>query len=221
MRKIRYSGFILAVLSIATAAFGVMQADETDPVLSYYCERARQAYESVDPIESGLNFSFRAKTYYMDIGEHGEVIRLDSGITDYYYSFGQLDSSEVILKPEQSHRAVELLPTNVFADNYEFFFYPNDTGGVDLAIGFDTHDSLDTLPVGLTVIDRDKFVLRWLYLHFPQKKYYKRFSQSFRFVDQEGYIFPDSAWQVSARRGVFTDEFFRYETGISDITIYR
>lgn len=220
LKKIGFFGFFLATLMLLAGHFQG-QSQETDSILSYYRQRAAQAYDSRSPYLSGINFSFRATTYYMNIGEHGEVTRLDSGITDYYYSFGELDSSKVILKPEKAQKPPELESFNVFASDYLFHFYPNDTGGAELAIGFDTYREDDSLPVGLAVIDRNRYFLRWLYLHFPNKKYHKRFSRSFRFVEHEKYIFPDSVWQVSARRGVFTTEFFRTETGISSITVYR
>jgi len=221
IKKFRYIGFSLPLFMILGLLLSAMAQDETDPILSFYCRRAQETFGTRDPLERGLSFSYRARTYYMNIGNRGEVTRLDSGIVDYYYSFGELDSSEVVVKPERSQKPVDLWFHNIFADNYEFSFFPNDTGGVDLAIGFDTYNAKDTLPVGLVVIDRDRFFLKQLYLHYPNKTYYKRFSRSFRLVEHQGYIFADSMWQVSAKQGVFIMEHFRAETGISDITIYR
>ena len=221
IKKIRHIGLTLTLLGVASMATSTCAEEEADPILEFYCRRAAQTYESRDPLERGISFSFRATTHYMNIGEHGEVIGRDSSVTDYFYSFGQLDSSEVILSPERTQKAVDYDYANVFSGDYEFFFFPNDTGGSELAIGFDTPAPEDSLPVGLAVIDRDMFYLRWLFLHYPNKKYHKRYSRSFRFTEYDGYIFADSLWQVSARKGVFTTDFFRTETDISDITIYR
>ncbi|UCE25546.1 MAG: hypothetical protein JSU74_05730 [Candidatus Zixiibacteriota bacterium] len=221
MKKIRHIGLTLTLLVAAALVTITAAQEESDPILEFYCRRAAETYDSRNPLERGISFSFRATTHYMSIGEHGEVVGQDSGIIDYYYSFGQLDSSEVILSPERSQKVLALDFANVFAGDYEFFFFPNDTGGTDLAIGFDTPSREDSLPVGLAVIDRDMFYLRWLYLHYPNKKYHKRYSRSFRFTEYDGYIFADSLWQVTARKGVFTTDFFRTETEISDITIYR
>lgn len=197
------------------------QTEEIDPILSYYCKRASEAFTGQNPLESGISFSFRATSHYMNLGEHGEVTRLDSGITDYYYSFGKLDSAEVVLKPKHDQKPIDFSYPDVFSQDYEFYFFPNDTGGSELAIGFDTYNSEDTLPIGLAVIDRDRFFIRWLHLHYPNKKYYKRFSRSFRFAEHDEYLFADSMWQVSARRGVFTTEFFRVESRITDFRLYR
>ncbi|UCG62103.1 MAG: hypothetical protein JSV52_02100 [Candidatus Zixiibacteriota bacterium] len=221
IKKFRYIGFSLALFLTLGLLLSAMAQNEADPILSFYCRRAQETYGTRDPLERGLTFSYRARTYYMNISDKGEVTRLDSGIVDYYYSFGDLDSSQVIVKPERSQKPVDLWFYNVFADDYEFSFFPNDTGGADLAIGFDTRNANDTLPVGLTVIDRERFFLKQLYLHYPNKKYYKRFSRSFRLIEHQGYIFADSLVLVSAKQGVFITEHFRVETGISDITIYR
>lgn len=221
MKKIRYTGFNLALFVTISFMVAALAQDESDPILSFYCQRAADTFKTRDPLQAGLTFSFRATTYYMNIGKRGEVTGLDSGITDYYYSFGELDSSKVVLKPERSQKAVDLTFNNIFASDYEFYFFPNDTGGADLAIGFDTPIEQDSLPVGLAIIDRDRYFFKQLHLHYPNRKHYKRYSRSFRLLEYQGYIFADSVWQVSAKRGVFTTEFFRTETRISDIEIFR
>ena len=90
-----------------------------------------------------------------------------------------------------------------------------------MAVGFDSFSAEDPSPVGLAVFDRAEFFLKWLHLHYPNRERYKRYSQSYRFVTRDEYVFPDSIWEVSARRGIFSTEFLRTETGITDITIYR
>lgn len=211
----------MALFALGLVAFMTGWAEESDPVLSYYCERASQAFVGQNPLETGASFSFRSTSYYKNIGENGEITRVDSGITVFYYSFGKLDSSEVVLKPEHTQKPIDMSYPDVFSGDYDFYFYPNDTGGAQLAIGFETFSAEDTIPVGVAVIDRDRFFLRWLHLHYPNKTYHKRFSRSFRFAEYEGYVFADSFWQVSAKRGVFTTEFFRVETGVSDFRLYR
>jgi len=221
MNKIRLFGFSLAALVFCLTANVPCQVGDSDPILSYYCQRAAQAFAGQNPLQSGASFSFHSKSYYMNIGEHGEITRVDSGITVFYYSYGNLDSSDIIVKPEHDQKPVDLSYPDVFSEDYDFYFYPNDTGGALLAIGFDNYNADDTLPVGVAVIDRDRFFLRWLHLHYPNRAYHKRFSRSFRFTENEGYVFADSVWQVSAKRGVFTTEFFRTETGITDFRLNR
>lgn len=194
---------------------------EKDPVLSFYRERARETFKSRDPIERGVSYSFRALTYYKVIGKKGEVTRIDSSIADYYFSFGGLDSSTVIVAPERKQPKPDFSFPNIFMTDYDYYFFPNDTGGASLAIGFDSFTATDEAPVGLALIDRIRYFLRRAYLFYPCWKGHKRFSRSFRFVECEGYVFPDSIWEVGARQAVFTADHYRIETGITNITIYR
>ncbi len=209
---------MMLMTSVAMAADSLVTAD---PILSFYCERAGAVFDSRNPIERGADFSFQARTYFMNIGDHGEITRTDSSITDYFYSFGQLDSTRVVVAPQRSHSPVSFDVVNVFTMDYEFYFFPNDTGGTDMAIGFDSFLEETEDPVGLAVIDRSEYFLRWLHLHYPNREHYKRYSRSYRFVERDEYIFADSIWEVSAKRGVFSTEFWRIETGITDITINR
>ena len=99
--------------------------------------------------------------------------------------------------------------------------FPNDTGGPQLAIGFDTDSLRDPRPVGLAMIDRDEYYPKWLYLFYPEEKNHSRFTKSFRFVQQDGLLFPDSVWVVGAREGVFSTEHYRIETDVTEISIQR
>ncbi|UCD63547.1 MAG: hypothetical protein JSW34_12495 [Candidatus Zixiibacteriota bacterium] len=211
--------FLLVAALLAVPRPGAQ--DAPDPVLEFYCERAASTFPTRDPIESGADFSFRATTFYKSIGENGEVTGVDSGIADYFYSSGELDSLAVVLAPRNRQKDIDLTFLNVFSGDYDFYFFPNDTGGSDLAIGFDTYTGEDPAPVGLAVIDRTQYLLRRLHLHYPNRKYHKRYSRSFRFVERDGYIFADSVWVVSAKKGVFTTDFFRIETGITNIRVRR
>jgi hypothetical protein len=109
----------------------------------------------------------------------------------------------------------------VFDQDYQFSFYPNDTGGKYLAIGFDTDSAGDPRPVGLAIIDRYEYSLHRLYLFYPHQAGYKRLSRTLHFVKHEGYIFPDSILELAARAGIFSTDHYRLETVISNIKINR
>ena len=207
--------FILAALSL------VYSQTVNDEVVDYYWGRASSVNQSRDPLEGGLNYSFIARSYYKKINKRGEVEFTDSVRTEYYYNWGKLDSSKTLEGNRDRFQNLDLSFPNIFASEYICYFFPNDTGGVDLAIGFDTDSAQDTRPVGLVLIDRNRYVLRWMYLFYPQKHSLDRFSRSFRFREYEGYVFPDSIWEVGKKQGIFTSENYRLETGVSDIKIYR
>jgi len=60
-----------------------------------------------------------------------------------------------------------------------------------------------------------------LYLFYPNRPDFKKFSLSFRFVEYQGHVFPDSIWEVGTKAGIFSTESYRVETAIEHLTIYR
>jgi hypothetical protein len=206
-----------------TALLAVAQedADPVDPVLEYYSERAQATFESRDPLGGGLAFALETLSLLKELDNQGRIKSIDSVRGTYYFSFGTLDSQIVGEVDSDRLRNIDLTIPNIFEQASEFSFFPNDTGGVELALGIDHDVSVSSSPVGLAVIDRDRYFLRWLYLYYPEYGDYRRFSRSFRLTVHDGFVFPDSIWEVGARRGVFSPEHYRLETAITEITIFR
>lgn len=207
----------LAMLFLPALTIGDMESD--DPVLNFYIDRARATAESRNPIERGTVFSFDAVTYYKRIGRGGKVDLVDSTRSTYYYSFGERDSLTTDTSVSSREYEVDIFYPNVFDHDYIYNFYPNDTGGADLAIGFDTDSMVQDEPVGIAIIDRSRYFLKWLYLYYSDRKGYKRYSHSLRFSEQDGFVFPDSIWSVAAKVGLFSTDYYRLETGISNLVI--
>lgn len=213
---------VLVIVIIFTSAFIPVQAqDEDDPILDFYAKRAGDVFNARQPDTSGLTYSYLVKTYYKPLDDDSNPLLIDSLIEKYYYSFGQLDSTTTIRKAEHFGDKPNLMTPNIFSGDYSYFFYPNDTGGTDMAIGFDSYDYDPKLPVGFAVIDRNRYFLKWLYLSFMDDRKDKRESRWLRFTEYEGFIFPDSVWEMKANIGIFSTNYYRLETGISGIEISR
>ncbi len=221
--KIYKTSWITIVLLIA-GLYSVAvpeDTDDTDPVLKFYTERAKSVSDSRNPIESGLNFSFQTRSYYKKVNKKGVIVKTDSSFTTQFYSYGNLDS--LIWDSVNSSKEVEIdwnYP-NIFNTEYEYNFYPNDTGGTFLAIGFDIDTTVAEIPVGLAIIDRNHYFMHWLFLHFPHDKLHDRYSKSFRFTDYSGIVMPDSIWVVGAKSTTLSTEYYRIETSIYDFNILR
>ena len=207
----------LAILFVPALTVGDTEPD--DPVLDFYSDRTRATAESRNPLQRGTAFSFDAVTYYRRIGRGGKVDLVDSTRSTYYYSFGKLDSLITDTSASSRDYEVDFSYPNVFDHDYIFNFYPNDTGGADLAIGFDTDTMVQDEPVGIAIIDRSRYFLKWLYLYYSDRKGYQRYSQSLRFTERDGLVFPDSIWTVAAKVGLFSTDYYRLETGISNLVI--
>ncbi len=209
---------LAAILSVVVAAD---DAYRDDPVLEYYCKQAEEACESRDPLQRGVSFSYVARAYYKKLRGNGSVEKLDSAIHKYYYSFGTLDSQNTTIVTSKRVKELDLSYPDVFGGDYLYNFFPNDTGGETIAIGFDTDTVIDNRPVGLATIDREYYFFHNIFLYYPNRPDHRRYTRSMGFTEYQGYIFPDTMWVVGAAEAVFFTESYRIEVDIDSIQIYR
>ncbi|MCH7691334.1 MAG: hypothetical protein IIA17_09865 [candidate division Zixibacteria bacterium] len=192
----------------------------TDPVMEYYVNRSKTVLESGDPLKRGISFSYEAVSVYEKIGRKGRVEFSDSSRAVYYFSFGKLDS----LVSDSNYSEIRQ-PTfdypNIFAGDYNFNFYPNDTGGEYLAIGFEPDSVKNNEPVGIAIINRSNQFLTWLYLHYPLVSNQKKLSRTYRFNNVDGFRFCGSIKEVGAIYSVFSLDYYSLETRISNIQIQK
>lgn len=221
MRKRIFFTTILVVSSLILPLFSTSHTQELDPILNYYVSNADTAFAKSDTAQNASKYSFLAFTYYKAIGRGGVVTRLDSAVNRYFCTGETVDSIQLLTETKKRLPRPVLYYPNVFVASYEHKFFPNDIGSQDLAINFENISELDSLPSGIAVIDRKKFTLRNIYLYYPRQKGYKRLTRSFRFDDTGGFVFPDSIWEVGAKQGVFSTEYYRLETGIEQIQLLR
>lgn len=221
MRKRNFSVAAMAVLTSFSGVFRNTKADETDPVLNFYVSQADSAYVRTNLGDHQLKYSFVALTYFKSIGKKGVVSSLDSTIVRYFCSGTTVDSFQTLVESKRKMPELNFSYPNVFTDNYGHNFFPNDIGQQDLAMGFDNYSESDTLPTGIAVIGRANYLLRRLYLFYPNPEGYKRLTRSFQLAEFGEYIFPDSIWEVGAKQGIFSTEYYRIETGIEQIQLLR
>jgi len=204
------------------SGFGLVGADdEPDPILEYYWQHARRAARANSPDTTGVSYSFRARTYKHTVSDAGRISRTDSVLQDYFFSDGTPDSVKTVQGEAGRFKDLDFSHPAVFESEYHLSLFPNDTGGPRLAIGLWSDSTLGAQPDGLVVIDRNQYFLYSLYSYYPEKGGYKRFTRSFRFVMVDGYVFPDSVWEVATKLGVFFPESYRLETGISEIRVWK
>jgi len=208
------------LLLLLSLAFVISVAgQERDEVLDYYRGHAEAAFTGNNPFESGVSFKLTTQTIYFDTDSHAQIEKADTFKIDYYFSLGKLDSQNVISKTSDKVPEIDFTYPNVFTGDYHYNFYPNDVGDSALAIGFDSPTAESSEPVGIALVDRYNFYLRRLYLHYPNKPDYTRFSRTFSFKRIESLVFPDTINEVAARYGFFSADNFRIETAVSDVQI--
>lgn len=219
-KKMRIKSLIIYVVVCLLVAAGMVLAED-DAILGYYADRAGSVFQSRNPIESGQAFSFRLVAYYRELNKQSEYELVDSAETRYFVSFGQVDSTEVIYKAKKELESFEINYPNIFKDDYIYNFYPNDSGGSELSIGFDSSPVDSTLPIGMVVIDRTNYYLRYLYLYYLADKKYKEQSFGYRFSEHDTFVYPDSVWIMKSERNFFSTTYFKYEYGIYDFKLIK
>ena len=216
--KFRSTIFILAGLVLLARLGTQAQAEEPDPIADYYWQKARAAAAQFDPNVAGVRYRVTARTFRHSIMRDGRIADTDTVVQTLYFTDGALDSA-VVAGGESEQDIPDLGLPAVFEMDVSPHLFPNDTGGVDLALGFRADSARLDLPDGLAIIDRYRYNLRSLYLGYPDRADYRRYSRCFRFVLVDGFVFPDSVWEVATKLGVFFTESYRLEIGITDIRV--
>ncbi len=212
---------ITAILGMTVlSGFGAITvAQDADPVLDYYWQKAGQTALRTNPNIAGVSYRMTARTFKHSIERDGSISATDTVVQTLYFTGGELDSAIVTGDEESDQLIPSLTFPSIFDMDYDPHLFPNDTGGIDFPIGFLTDSTRPEYPDGLAVIDRYQYHLRSLYLSYNHQDDFRRFSRSYRFVVVDDYLFPDSVWEIATRLGVFFSESYRMETGISDIRV--
>ena len=222
MSMIKKKKWILYLfVTVALCLQPCVAQEETNDIINYYAGRAKEVYASRNPYLSGLIFSFDTRTYKKLYDDDSKLFISDSTLSTYYVSFEHVDSIVVKVPPKHEMDSLDFQYPNIFAQDYVYNFFPNDTGGKEISIGFDAKEYSPRVPVGIAVLNREYYYLTKLHLHFMHEIRIERASRSYRFTEIDGYVFPDSVWEVKSRSGIFSTEYYRLETGITDINIQR
>ena len=215
---------ILIIFILLTLYASIPASDEkksTDPVLDFYLQKAKAVYNSLNPDENGAAYSFIARSYQSELIRNGIIDLIDSSIVKYYFSFGNLDSHKVEISTSNKLDSLDFSYPNLFEKDYDFNFFPHDIGGENISIGIDSDTIKNLVPVGIAVIGRQKYVLRRLYLYYPDNDRYKRYSKVISLKEHEGVVFPDSLNVTFSKMGIFSAAHFRLLTVIDSFTVSR
>jgi hypothetical protein len=114
----------------------------------------------------------------------------------------------------------EVTPAPLRDQKLAFYFFPNDTGVGQLAIGFDPADSYgDKLPSGFLSLDRNSYYLRSLSLNYPRKEGFIKYSEEYYFGRLDGYLVPHVLEIHGAWNTFFSQTYFRQNLEFYDFRI--
>jgi len=213
----------LRVLCIATvlSLFVTQSAfsGENDPILDFYWAKAAQSAKALLSDSVSVGYQIRALSYHHRLDKRGRITSTDSLLAEYYYSSGVFDSLTVIAGIDNEMTRADFSVLDIFSRPYLRNLFPNDTGGVELAIGFDSDTTHLSDPIGIVIIDRYQYFPIYLYTNYPDSAEFRRYSRSYRFTVQDGFLYPDSIWVSASRQALFTRENYRLETGVQSLLI--
>jgi hypothetical protein len=215
--KIVRIGPMIFMLAIATGS-SVLALGQQD-IIDYYWRRATTAFALHDPLTAGQTYAFTSTAYIRSLERGGRSHISDSSVVRHFFSHGHLDSTTLIRGKSKTVFPIDISVPNIFDSTYIRTMFPNDTGGRELALGFDTDSSGDARPIGIVSIDRESGTIRRLHTGYPVRSGYARFSRSFHFVNFGGWVVPDSIIETGSLRGFLINEDYRIDITISDVTV--
>ncbi|SYZ73800.1 exported hypothetical protein [Candidatus Zixiibacteriota bacterium] len=193
----------LMVAFICGPAFAAGRGDST--VIRYYLKNLDSAYAKSYIFASGTAFSFKIRIIYEETSYRGTINKADTAAMELYFSAGKRDSLEII---DSAQDEKNIIPDSfavppVWRHQYDYSFYPNDTGAGILAIGFDRQSNAENPPVGFLTMDRDTYYLKSLFLSFPEKEGYRQYSRTYHFERFDDYYIP-TIWEIDGSMNTFT-----------------
>jgi hypothetical protein len=208
--------FVFGLLLVVALSTGLLIAD---PVLDFY---VRQAAEAIDRSDSLINLTEYRLTMRQNRYQFSNTkgYRLtDSSSHRLFFTGHHLDSARSLSDDEKPAPEWPGAVANIFDQGYQYNFFPNDTGGKFLAIGFDTESAGDSSPIGLAIIDRNTYYPHWLYQYYSGRPSHNRLSRRLHLVYHDGLIIADTIVEIGSESGVFFNEVYRRETFTSDFTL--
>jgi hypothetical protein len=174
---------------IALLPFAAVCAQE-DPVMDYYLDGLDSVFQNEYIFIADTSFTVDVQAVFEKTNYRGKISEIDSAVYRLYYAGGQIDSVDIIdsLRNERSVFPEEFIFFPPWYQEYDFYFYPNDTGVGELAIGFRPDSAHpDTMPSGIISLDRGNFRLQSLLIHDPNATEYDRLSEIYEFETRDGY----------------------------------
>ncbi len=163
-------------------------------------------------------FSCKAVSRYYRY-EDKKMSFVDSTIAHYFFTGSKLDSVRTVVSSGNKSLRFSFDCPNLFSERYLFNFYPNDTGGSQISIGVDSPTADDSLPVGVAIINRTTMRPIDLFLYYPIKEDYRRYSRTLHFTDAEGPIFPNRIVEIGVRDGLLSTETYRIEVERLELSV--
>nr|MBN2277088.1 hypothetical protein [candidate division Zixibacteria bacterium] len=167
---------------------------DTDPVIQYYLDQTGKIFGEHYLFGQNIKYSVEMRAIYEQTDYRGEMQKLDTAVYRMYCDGSRRDSTVII---DSAGAKENSLPETFdfprpWNKDYQYYFYPNDTGAGLLAIGFVEKKADSTAPItGFININRDDFYLIDIFYHDPSPQGLFRRSERLHFRRLTDYIILD------------------------------
>lgn len=185
-----------------------------DPVLRFYVDSVSSRVDQNILFVDYVDVMVDIRAVYQKLDYRGEIDKADTAIYTVDLNDGMADSSAVV---DSASIEENVIPDNLrfikpWDKNCYFYFFPNDTGLGDLAIGFEPNRPDSNLtPSGIMIFDRKTFILKKLFLHFRNYGEFQRFSMVYTFEEKDFGTAPVHIDYRGSKTGTLQNQYFRQD----------
>lgn len=214
---------ILIVCLLRLAAPQEATAQNDTAVFDYYLQKVDSTYRDTYIFRAKTEFEVSVRSIYVHLDSRGAFVSADTAGFRLTFAGDSVAAIEIVDSTAEATNT----PPEIFdfaypcGDEYQYNFYPNDTGAGILAIGFEpAEEKRLQLPSGLMTFERNSYRLSHLVLYYYEKKGYQRYSEVFKFGAFENFQVLDRMQINAARDGLIQNfyykiiyEFYDYRRG--------
>jgi len=208
------------ILVLCSAAASAGKGE--DAVIEFYLKKADSVMAVSYIFNSSLHYTFTTKAIYSITDYRGTIKKVDTAVFLVEYKERRAASVMVIdtARIQENTLPKEFTPAPLWDQHLAYYFFPNDTGAGQLAIGFDPAASCgDKLPSGFLSLDRDTYYLRSLNINYPRKEGFIKFSETYYFEPLEGILVPNRLEIHGAWNTFMSQTYFRQNLEFYDFRI--
>jgi len=184
----------ILLMALTVLPLSLAIGDDADSTaIQYYLDRARNTFESSYIFNLKRDFEFRADAIATLTNYRGTLDRADTSAYDIKYSAGGVSNIVIVDSSVVSYNVVPdmTVPDMPWKLDDRFYFFPNDTGGNGISIGFEPRDA--TIPgatSGYIVIDRYNFTVKSVTIYVTDHPFSDRYSRVYNFEYRDLMTYP-------------------------------
>lgn len=177
--------FRIILIFIAVMPFSKAAGDNADSTaIQYYLQQARKTFETTYIFNLKRDFKCRAIAIATLTNYRGKLDQADTSVYEITYSNGRTCA---MVAADTSQMAQNLIPDLAIPDmpwqlDCEYYFFPNDTGGSDIAIGFEPRDGMSKKAAsGYITMDRYNYMIKSYTIYMSKHPFSDRYSRVYTF----------------------------------------